>query len=146
MRRVRNGCTMEDSTPFCTLCGISLPLSSKRRTMSTSDEAPSSFDKCALLLTRELRVIITLTVLLLVISHARQYVTGSSGMSYCNQTPFPPREGWGLGTRLAYHTKWVSCRLTGADPEIEEGGITHRVVLKRPYGARIALLWGQGLK
>ena len=28
------------------------------------------------------------------------YVTGSSGMSYCNQTPFPPREGWGLGTRL----------------------------------------------
>ena len=25
---------------------------------------------------------------------------GSSGMSYCNQTPFPPREGWGLGTRL----------------------------------------------
>ena len=26
---------------------------------------------------------------------------GSSGMSYCNQTPFPPREGWGLGTRLA---------------------------------------------
>ena len=28
------------------------------------------------------------------------YVTGSSGMSYCNQTPFPLREGWGLGTRL----------------------------------------------
>ena len=28
------------------------------------------------------------------------YVIGSSGMSYCNQTPFPPREGWGLGTRL----------------------------------------------
>ena len=27
------------------------------------------------------------------------YVTGSSWMSYCNQTPFP-REGWGLGTRL----------------------------------------------
>ena len=26
---------------------------------------------------------------------------GSSGMSYCNQTPFPLREGWGLGTRLA---------------------------------------------
>ena len=26
---------------------------------------------------------------------------GSSGMSYCNQTPFPPCEGWGLGTRLA---------------------------------------------
>ena len=25
---------------------------------------------------------------------------GSSGMSYCNQTPFPPHEGWGLGTRL----------------------------------------------
>ena len=25
---------------------------------------------------------------------------GSGGMSYCNQTPFPPREGWGLGTRL----------------------------------------------
>ena len=23
-------------------------------------------------------------------------------MSYCNQTPFPPREGWGLGTRLPY--------------------------------------------
>ena len=23
---------------------------------------------------------------------------GSGGMSYCNQTPFPPREGWGLGT------------------------------------------------
>ena len=22
------------------------------------------------------------------------------GMSYCNQTPFPPCEGWGLGTRL----------------------------------------------
>ena len=29
---------------------------------------------------------------------------GSSGMSYCNQTPFPPREGWGLGTRLL--TRW----------------------------------------
>ena len=28
------------------------------------------------------------------------YVTGSSGISYCNQTPFPPREGKGLGTRL----------------------------------------------
>ena len=27
---------------------------------------------------------------------------GSGGMSYCNQTPFPPREGWGLGTRLAF--------------------------------------------
>ena len=26
---------------------------------------------------------------------------GSSRMSYCNQTPFPPREGWGLGTGLA---------------------------------------------
>ena len=25
---------------------------------------------------------------------------GSSGMSYCNQTPFPPHEGLGLGTRL----------------------------------------------
>ena len=25
---------------------------------------------------------------------------GSGGMSYCNQTPFPPREGWGLGARL----------------------------------------------
>ena len=22
------------------------------------------------------------------------------GMSYCNQAPFPPREGWGLGMRL----------------------------------------------
>ena len=64
MRRVRNGCTMEDSTPFCTLCGISLPLSSKRSTrpMSTSDEALSSFYKRALFLTRELRVVITLTV------------------------------------------------------------------------------------
>ena len=31
------------------------------------------------------------------------YVTGSSRMSYCNQTPFPPREGWGLGTRLPPH-------------------------------------------
>ena len=72
VRRVRNGCTMEDSTPFCTLCRISLPLSSKQRTMSTSDEAPSLFYKHALFLTRELRVIITLTVLLLVISHARQ--------------------------------------------------------------------------
>ena len=30
------------------------------------------------------------------------YVTGSSGMSYCNQIPFPPHEGWGLGTRLTY--------------------------------------------
>ena len=101
VRRVRNGCTMEDSMPFCTLCGISLPLSSKRSTMSTSDEAPSSFYKRALFLTRELRVIITGTVLLLVISHARRYITGSSGMSYCNQTPFPPCEGWGLGTRLS---------------------------------------------
>ena len=72
VRRVRNGCTMEDSTPFCTLCGISLPLSSKRSTMSTSDEALSSFYKRALFLTRELRVIITLTVLQLVISHARR--------------------------------------------------------------------------
>ena len=25
---------------------------------------------------------------------------GSGGMSYCNQTPFSPREGWSLGTRL----------------------------------------------
>ena len=33
---------------------------------------------------------------------------GSSGMSYCNQTPFPPREGWGLGTRLL-----VTCSLVG---------------------------------
>ena len=32
------------------------------------------------------------------------YVTGSSGMSYCNQTPFPPCEGWGLGTRLGNNT------------------------------------------
>ena len=72
VRRVRNGCTMEDSTPFCTLCGISLPLSSKRRTMSISDEAPLSFYKRAPFLTLELRVIITLTVLLLVISHARR--------------------------------------------------------------------------
>ena len=47
-------------TPFCTLCGISRPLSSKQRTMSTSDEAPPSFYKRALFLTRELRVIITL--------------------------------------------------------------------------------------
>ena len=31
------------------------------------------------------------SVLLLVIDG---YVTESSGMSYCNQTPFPPREGW----------------------------------------------------
>ena len=29
------------------------------------------------------------------------YIIESSGMSYCNQTPFPSREGWGLGTRLA---------------------------------------------
>ena len=68
--------------------------------MSTSYEALSSFYKRALFLTRELRVIITLTVLLLVISHARRHVTGSNRMLYCNQTPFPPREGLGLGTRL----------------------------------------------
>ena len=39
VRGVRNGCTMEGSTPFCALCGISLPLSSKRRTLSSSVEA-----------------------------------------------------------------------------------------------------------
>ena len=25
---------------------------------------------------------------------------GLGGMLYCNQSPFPPRVGWGLGTRL----------------------------------------------
>ena len=28
---------------------------------------------------------------------------GFSGMSYCNQTPFPPREVWGLGMRLGMY-------------------------------------------
>ena len=28
---------------------------------------------------------------------------GLSRMSYCNQTPFPPREVWGLGTRLGMY-------------------------------------------
>ena len=32
---------------------------------------------------------------------------GSSGMSYCNQTPFPPREGLGLGTRLGCQSAMV---------------------------------------
>ena len=68
--------------------------------MSTSDEASLSFYKRALFLTRELRVIITLTVLLLVISHARRlrHWVERDVVS----TPFPPREGWGLGTRLAF--------------------------------------------
>ena len=27
-------------------------------------------------------------------------------MSYCNQTPFPPREGWGLGTFAPVYARW----------------------------------------
>ena len=38
---------------------------------------------------------------------------GSSGMSYCNQTPFPPREGWGLGTRLRSQAPRLSPRPDG---------------------------------
>ena len=92
---------MEDSTPFCTLCGISLPLSSKRTTMSTSVEAPLSFHKPALFLTWALSNYYCDWSFHMPDS----YVTGSSGMSYCNQTPLPC-EGWGLGTRL-YLTQYT---------------------------------------
>ena len=46
--------TLEGRNQMRTLCGISLPPSSKQRTISTSVEVPSSFYKPALLLTREL--------------------------------------------------------------------------------------------
>ena len=58
------------------------------------------------------------------------YVTGSSGMSYCNQTPFPPREGWGLGTRL------VQCETTGSGftQERAAGGRACNSINWKPVG------------
>ena len=76
--------------------------------------------KRALFLTRELRVIITLCCYWSFYM-PNGYVSGSSRMSYCNQTPFPPRKGWDLGTRLGvdlivlrlqvriHHTRLLQC-------------------------------------
>ena len=43
------------------------------------------------------------------------YITGWSGMSYCNQAPFPPLEGWGLGTGLGISSPFRTWKIWSGD-------------------------------
>ena len=70
--------------------------------------------KTALFLTHELQIIITLCCDWS-FHMPDGYITGWSGMSYCNQAPFPPLEGWGLGTGLGISSLFRTWKIWSGD-------------------------------